>query len=53
MDSSQYDLGTAPLWSEVLRLALRRTADEEASPAAWLEEGVVVRVHQCPHTSPF
>lgn len=32
---------------------LRRTADGGASPAAWLREGVVVRVHQCPQASPF
>lgn len=33
------------------RAMLRRTADDMASPAAWLEAGVIGKLIQCPHSS--
>lgn len=35
------------------RSMLRRTADDSASAAAWLEPGVVLRLHQCPTGSDY
>lgn len=35
------------------RVPLRRTADENATPAAWIEPGVIGKLIQCPEGSAF